>query len=266
MNYKQLLLFLFLSLTAFSQQSELEYTNNRMPIFPGCELAENKYDCYVQKFGSMILDSLNSYHKAHPFPFEKIYIEIMIRTEADGTSVINKLRTEDETVKSITEAALENIPKVYPITTPEGDFAGSSLGFWVKLRKNETTGQYQPIIISQTEKWLGKSSPMPMKIVDAAFPEPDIPPSLRSRFIYNCADWFISKLSPEAITEAKGQTLMLKITIDESGNLYSHELFTTLATIKKESETILKDFPQVEPSTVDGNPYKATYMVPLNIK
>ena len=266
MHYKQLLLFLFLPLTTFAQQSELDYTNAHTPIFPGCELAENRYECYVSSFGAIISDFLNKYQKAHPLAAETIDIELMVITNADGSSKIIKLKTVDATVKSITEAALENIPKVYPVTTPEGDFAGSSLGFWIKLRKNETTGQYQPIIISQTEKWLGKSSPMPMKIVDAAFPEPDIPPSLRSRFIYNCADWFISKLSPEAITEAKGQTLMLKITIDESGNLYSHEVFTTLATIKKESETILKDFPQVEPSTVDGNPHKATYMVPLNFK
>jgi len=237
-----------------------------MPIFPGCELSENKYDCYVQKFGSMILDSLNSYHRAHPFPFEKIYIEIMIRTEADGTSVINKLRTEDETVQNIAKSALKNVPKVYPISRPEGDFAISTEGFWIKFHKNKA-GVYEQLIVSKTEEWRSKPSQIRFDITDAVFPGCEaLKIGVTDCFKQKCAEWFLQKISSKAIAETKGQTLMLKITIDESGNLYSHELFTTLAAIKKESETILKDFPQVEPSTVDGNPYKATYMVPLNFK
>jgi len=126
-----------ISICGFSQSKE--FINCLTPTFPGCENSDDLSKCYRDNVGKLIAAELNdvNYEKS-----DKIQIELLIRTEANGKSTILKLKNDDANVIQLANLALEKIPLITPLKSSDGVHKSSSSGFFVTLIKNKN-GKYE---------------------------------------------------------------------------------------------------------------------------
>ena len=126
-----------ISICGFSQSKE--FINSLTPTFPGCENSDDLSKCYRDNVGKLIAAELNdvNYEKS-----DKIQIELLIRTEANGKSTILKLKNDDANVIQLANLALEKIPLITPLKSSDGVHKSSSSGFFVTLIKNKN-GKYE---------------------------------------------------------------------------------------------------------------------------
>jgi hypothetical protein len=265
MKLKIFTLFLFALSTAFAQQTEIDFTNNKVPLYPGCKDMGLRYDCFVKGIGALVCDSVNGYHKVHPFTEESLQVVLSVVTKESGEIMLLSAKSGNVTVRDIAYAALDRLPKVVPIFSPQGYPVSASVGFVVVLKKNNT-GLFVHEYTSRAEEWLAKPSPMPMPVFDAVFPGCEGVKSAANCFGEKCNEWLVPKLSAVATSEIKNNEVLVRVTVNEEGKLDSYEFFNASEALKKEAETVMKSFPKVTPSTVCGAPYRATYVFPVKVK
>jgi hypothetical protein len=126
-----------ISICGFSQSKE--FINSLTPTFPGCESSDDLSKCYRDNIGKLIAAKLNevNYEKSN-----KIQIELLIRTEANGKSTILKLKNDDTNIIKLANLALEKMPLITPLKSSDGIHKSSSSGFFVTLIRNNS-GQYE---------------------------------------------------------------------------------------------------------------------------
>ena len=129
--------FLIISICGFSQSKE--FINSITPTFPGCENNDDLSKCYRDNVGKLIAAKLNevNYEKS-----DKIQIELLIRTEANGRSTILKLKNDDANIIQLTNLALEKMPQITPLKSSDGIHKSSSSGFFVTLVRSKN-GKYE---------------------------------------------------------------------------------------------------------------------------
>ncbi|KOS06156.1 hypothetical protein AM493_09015 [Flavobacterium akiainvivens] len=267
MKFKLLIMLLFAVSVVFAQRTELETTNRSVPLFPGCVEPELRYDCFVQSVGAIVLDSVNGYHKKQPVPQERIEVNLMLFTTESGDIEVRRVKSANSTVEAIAKASLQKLPKVIPIYRPEGTPATCSVGFVLVLVKDTGTGLFRHDYKSMYERLHNKTSPIGgIDIIDAVFPECVGVKAPIKCFEEKFTGWLLPKLSAAAVDELKKDTKVIRLTIDEEGGLLAFELFGFTGQLQDEVVKIMPSFPKVAPSTVDGNPYMATYVFPVVVK
>ncbi|MGV3697864.1 hypothetical protein [Flavobacterium sp.] len=143
---KSFLLIVFLSLfTAPSfPQAQQEFMNRMTPVYPGCDNAKDRHQCYVIGVGKLIVSKLNE--KKYKGP-KHLQIELLIRTEKDGKSTV--LRTASKGTgfvpEKIVKEALQKMPLVKPMKSAKGKNESSSMGFFVIADWNEHTKKYEHV-------------------------------------------------------------------------------------------------------------------------
>lgn len=159
MKSKFTLLLLLLTLASFAQKRTfLDYSNESTPTYPGCENAESKQDCYIEKVGGHILEKINKYNRTTPLNIEEIKINVTIYNKETGKSTY-KVEIENEQVKGLALSALKDLPVIKPITDLNGKPTSSSCGFYVILQLNKATKQYEQVIKSTVEQMKKKPHP-----------------------------------------------------------------------------------------------------------
>ncbi len=261
MKPKFLILLLFAVSTAFAQQTYLDFMNNKVPLFPGCADASLRYDCFLKVVGAAVADSVNGYHKLHPFAEDKLQAALTVVSKESGAVMLVSAKTPNTLLKEIADAAISKLPNAIPIYAPEGNPVSASIGFVLVLKKDAATGLFVQEYESKAKEWAAKPNPMPMPVVDAAFPGCKDSKNFGNCFEQQFNAWFVPRLSAAASEIKKG--VVIRVTVNEEGKLHSYEVFTTSALLKEEADKVLKSFPDVTPSTVNGKPYKATYVFPL---
>jgi hypothetical protein len=260
MTHKKMFLCLLALLPFFcqAQQTYLDFMNRMAPYYPGCETTEARYDCFVQRVGTILADSINRYHKLHPVNEDKIEAHITLGIKKTGSIAPGATRTNNNALTGVIDTALKALPKVIPPYSPEGEPTATSVSVVLVFKKDNGTGLFNLIYEWNTEKWRATPGPY-LKITDAVFAGCDEKGnSLNQCFIEKCAGFIVQKVT----FNAKGFA-MLRITLDENGKPYSHEVFTPQEELKQQVATALTQLPEIKPSTVEGRPYKATYIVPL---
>ncbi len=129
--------FLVISICGFSQSKE--FINSLTPTFPGCENSDDLSKCYRDSIGTLIASELNEVDYGNS---NKIQIELLIRTEADGKSTILKLKNDDSKIIQLANLALKKMPLITPLKSSDGVYKSSSSGFFVTLVKNKN-GKYE---------------------------------------------------------------------------------------------------------------------------
>ncbi|MBA4155392.1 hypothetical protein [Flavobacterium sp.] len=124
--------FLIISFCGFSQSKE--FINSLTPTFPGCENSDDLSKCYRDNVGKLIAAELNEVNYEKP---NKIQIELLIRTEANGKSTVLKLKNDDSKIIQLANLALEKMPLIIPLKSSDGIYKSSSSGFFVTLIKNK---------------------------------------------------------------------------------------------------------------------------------
>jgi hypothetical protein len=133
-----LIFFFIMSLNSFSQGKE--FMNHITPTYPGCENNDDRSKCYIVGLGNLIVTELNRLKFSG---IDKIQIELLIRTETNGKSTILKLKVDNQTIAKIAYSALEKMPLVKPVKSPNGRNETSSQGFFVTAIWNKKTNTYE---------------------------------------------------------------------------------------------------------------------------
>lgn len=244
---------LLFTLTSSAQNKTfLDYMNETAPIYPGCENAENKQECYTLKIGEQVVSKINEYNKTHPLASSKIQINIMIRSEADGSSEIINLKTVETAIDSLVREAVKVLPVIEPISKLDGTPATSSKGFVITLQKNNDNNFVLATPPSNTNKWKSEPHPFPMKIESAHFkdcPTGDkfVTPCFQEHFI----KWIINEMG-DKFDDFKGIRAKIRIAVNEEGKTTINKIDTDSDELKAVLENVFKNFPKMEPAIVNG--------------
>lgn len=122
------LLLFFVSGPAFSQNEKFSpaFINLLTPTYPGCENASDKSKCYHIGVGNLIVEELN---RTHSYTDEKIQVELLLKTEADGKTTVSKVKHQNPEVVKAVRLALSKMPLVKPLkskTTGKNEVSSSS--------------------------------------------------------------------------------------------------------------------------------------------
>lgn len=241
----------------------LDFNNERTPIYPGCEGAENVLECYNNKIGMLVRDIVNAgYAVNKTFP-DEISIELLVMNHPSGESVLKTLRTGTPEL----EAFIRETLKLPPVTPPVAYGAApgiSSNGFFVTLRKDTSKQQYELVLPkSNTEKWKKEPHPFAGAITPALFAGCEGNAADKECNANVFREWLMKKIDRK-IKNPVQETVMLRLHFNDKGMLEKPEFETQSAELRKVLEAVLKKFPRITPATMSGKKIGTTYAFPVN--
>jgi hypothetical protein len=250
-------LLVLLTLGSFAQtKTFLDFRNESVPTYPGCENAVNKEDCYRENVGSLIVQEVNKQYQALPVKAEKFQIKITIYNKATAESTYN-VEIDNEKIRELTLSALKNLPLISPITDREGKPVSSTFSFYITLKHNGSTKQYEQAIISTTESMKAKPHPFPMttaRFKDCPQEDKFVTKCFQEKFI----DWITTEMGNET-SSFKGQKAKIKITVEKDGSVFVHSIKTDYPLLQERLEKALANFPKLEPTLMGTKPVTMTY-------
>jgi hypothetical protein len=246
-----LLLLLFTTVSFSQRKTFLDFRNESTAIYPGCENAENKEDCYREKVGALILEEINKSNTAKSLGLEEFSIKVTIFSKASGEAPF-EAETDNERIKGLAVSALEKLPAIIPINDLSGKPASSSYGFFVSFKKNNNTKQYEQVIKSATEDMKKKPHPFPMVIEHAHFKDC----SAEDEFVSACFEdkfiiWITEEIGNE-LESLKGTKAKIKVAVDKEGNVSVNKIETSSDKLKKVLEKAFINFPKIKPAVING--------------
>jgi hypothetical protein len=252
---------------SFSQEkSMLDFINNMTPIFPTCETAKNKSDCYKTNIGNLITNRLNEENTVKTIEIKKIEIELSIRTESNGKSTILKLITKDSLIKKIVTLALEKIPLVKPLySETKSEFVASTQSFHITIQKSKFDNSFELNLPQKNNDLSLKPFPNIKLTKHIGFGNCK---SNEMEKFENCFNnefriWLENNIEEISKENLKGQKATLKLTFDKKGNLKSSVISNSVQ-IKNELLKVLKIFPKVNPAESNKEKVNITYSVPIS--
>ena len=212
-----------LGISQAQPNNHLEMLNSITPTFPDCKDFNNKLNCYNDTFGNIIVNQLNTDFSNQNIQDTTFKVKIFAMTNADGTTNVKSIETDQNQYIPTIQKACNNIPLVTPVYNEftkkhETSSTKFSLTFYVK---NNVFG----VVPSQTNKELANK-----KI--------DIPTIIQFPTVKDC------------ITKTK----------EEFQECISNQIHTTLKnnTTKKVFDTIEKQNFKVEVNVDDKGKFKIT--------
>ncbi|RYJ44492.1 hypothetical protein [Flavobacterium beibuense] len=258
-----LLLLLFTTVSFSQGKTFLDFRNESTAIYPGCEDAENREDCYREKVGGLILKEINTSNTAKPLGVEEFSVKVTIYSKASGEAPF-KAESDNERIKGLAVAALEKLPVITPNTDFSGNPISSTYGFYVKFKKNNSTKQYEQVTKSTTEEMKKKPHPFPMVIEHAHFKNcPAEDEFVTTCFKDKLSSW-IKKEMGKDLNSLKGTKAKIKLAIDIQGNVSVKSIEADSVKLKAALEKVFIKFPKMEPAVVNGQISVMAYDMPLS--
>ncbi|RIV43118.1 M56 family metallopeptidase [Flagellimonas pelagia] len=239
---------------------------DEVPVFPGCEDAEDKRACFNEKIQEHIRKNFH-YPEAAQEQGIQGRVSTIFRIDPKGNIVDIKMRGPHELLEKETERILAKLPQMKP-GKQNGEPVNVPFSIPITFRLE---GSDEAELNAEIQKWTERDeSWVPFSTVDEApiFPGCENASDTRECFMESIRTHIRKHFNypQEAQEQGIQGRVAIMFTINGEGEIVDIKKRGPSPILEAEAERIIKRLPKMQPGILDGQPAEVVFSIPITFK